>query len=90
VYAFNSVAYPSEMAQEMLPRLLRCLAVALGSGVAAFVLWFAIGIAIVWKSPDGQAGMGAAFGALLIGGPVGFLVGYGIEYWRSGRQTTPQ
>jgi len=74
----------------MLPRLIRCLAVAFGSGVAAFVSLFAIGIALVWKSPDGQAGMGAAFGALFIGGPVGFLVGYGIEYWRTARQTTPQ
>jgi hypothetical protein len=89
---FSSVClYPSAMTQpDMLSRLLRCLAAGLICGVAAFVLWEAIGIALVWNSPDGQAGMGAAVGALFIGGPVGFLMGYGIESWRTGRQTTPQ
>jgi hypothetical protein len=73
------------------PRLLECLAVGLLCGVAAFVLWDAIGIALialVWNSPDGQAGMGAAVGALFIGGPIGFLMGFGIQYWRTRRRPT--
>lgn len=66
-------------------RLIRCLVIALACGIGGFVLWYAVGIALVWNSHDGQAGMGAAIGALFLGGPIAALLGYGFEYWRSGR-----
>ncbi len=50
-----------------------------------FIGWYAVGIALVWRSHDGQAGMGAFFGALFLGAPLGFLIGYGVEYRWSGR-----
>jgi hypothetical protein len=66
-------------------RLIRCLSVAVVGGAVAFALWFGVGIALMWHLPDGQAGMGAALGAVFLGGPAGALLGYGFEYWRSGR-----
>jgi len=71
----------------MRTRFIRCLTTALLCGIVVFAIWFGVGIALVWKSPDGQAGLGVALGAVFIGGPVGALIGYGFEYWRSGRES---
>jgi hypothetical protein len=70
----------------MTERLIRCLIGALVGGIAACALWYGIGIAMVWNSHDGQADMGAAIGAMFLGGPLGALLGYGFEHWRSGRE----
>jgi hypothetical protein len=75
------------MAQvDELSRLIRCLGMAALCGIVTFTIWFGVGIALVRNSTDGQAGMGAALGALFLGAPIGGLLGYIVEYWRSGRE----
>jgi hypothetical protein len=79
--------YAEGMAQlDEQSRLIRCVIAAFIFGISTSAIWFGVGIALVWNSPDGQAGMGAALGALFLGAPIGGLVGYSVEYWRSGRE----